>query len=359
MNRKEKALSVPTKRRGLRLALALAALAAAAAVFAAMLCSYPASDPGGSALSAGASAVADAQRVRRMIAFLSTEDYAQAYALYNGEIRGDASARPVFDAALSAYLDELLKEQRAGVASQEKVDDTLALLGGYVLGSESFASVQQRFSDPAYTPDQADVPVDTGVIGVARIPLQEESSDPDLLLIPYGYENTPPNLSAQRAIFPEIVVNNLNNNGAIQLRFNVGCPAFAADEMDRITFVTDATEQQFAISWYEKQTTAQDETLYGWVQFQHPMDIYREYGDRPDLPCGDMMEAIRAGSPLIIRFSSSAGGETLSHTASLGERQAVLDFYDIYRRLTGDKALLSALNAYRNTLWEVPRIEGS
>ena len=101
MNRKEKALSVPTKRRGLRLALALAALAAAA-VFAAMLCSYPASDPGGSALSAGASAVADAQRVRRMIAFLSTEDYAQAYALYNGEIRGDASARPVFDAAISA-----------------------------------------------------------------------------------------------------------------------------------------------------------------------------------------------------------------------------------------------------------------
>ena len=342
----------------LRAVLLLAAILAAAyaAAGAAVLYSRPAGAHGRFTLSASASAVSKAQAARRVVAFLAAENYGQAYALYSGRILGDAQAVSVFRAALDAYLDELLVEYRAGAAPQKKVDATLALLEGYVLDGDSFAGASRRFTDPSYTPAEPDTPVTLGMIGVSILPQQSNFSAPDLRLVPFGYADPPPNLAADRAVFPEIAVNRISNY-ALQLRFNVGCPAFAADGMDEIIFTTDNTQQRFPISWYEKQTSERDGSLYGWVQFQHPMNGDSRHGDRPELYCEDMMEDIRAGSPLTVRFSG--GGSTAEHTASLRERQDMLDFYDIYQRLIQDEALREALYAHKYTLWEVPRMEGS
>lgn len=193
----------------LRAVLLLAAILAAAyaAAGAAVLYSRPAGAHGRFTLSASASAVSKAQAARRVVAFLAAENYVQAYALYSGRILGDAQAVSVFRAALDAYLDELLVEYRAGAAPQKKVDATLALLEGYVLDGDSFAGASRRFTDPSYTPAEPDTPVTLGMIGVSILPQQSNFSAPDLRLVPFGYADPPPNLAADRAVFPEIAVN--------------------------------------------------------------------------------------------------------------------------------------------------------
>ncbi len=276
--------------------------AAYAAAGAAVLYSRPAGAHGRFTLSASASAVSKAQAARRVVAFLAAENYVQAYALYSGRILGDAQAVSVFRAALDAYLDELLVEYRAGAAPQKKWTRRWPCWRAMCSTATASPGQAGAFTDPSYTPAEPDTPVTLGMIGVSILPQQSNFSDPDLRLVPFGYADPPPNLATDRAVFPEIAVNRISNY-ALQLRFNVGCPAFAADGMDEIIFTTDNTQQRFPISWYEKQTSEQDGSLYGWVQFQHPMNGDSRHGDRPELYCEDMMEDIRAGSPLTVRFS--------------------------------------------------------